>query len=120
MKNYLMCLVLLGLVLTTYSQEPTAYNVELQYVHELDNDNKVYSEKKPEMSITINSDEMVTKTQSEVFSDRIVDVKRTDSGVEYTLENPSLGLIWVTIEDDIMKMKLEADSKMLYVYKITG
>lgn len=117
MKNYLMCLVLLGLSLAMYSQEPITYDVELQYIHELETDSIFFSEKKSKISMTIYNDSIVTETDGYKTTELVIETKTEEGNTTYTLKNPLLGLIWLTIEDNIIKIKFDIDPKMLYCYK---
>jgi hypothetical protein len=119
MKKYLMYLVLIGLVPKTFSQEPITYNIEGYYTYEVEFDNKVYSEKKPKLSLAIYKDSIVTTSDSDIITEQIIETKKTEEGfTKYKVKNPELGILWVTIEGDLIKMKIDIDRKMLYVYKI--
>ncbi|HBH49488.1 MAG TPA: hypothetical protein DDX98_12650 [Bacteroidales bacterium] len=119
MKKYLLCLVLIGLASTTFSQDPITYNIEGYYTYEVEFDNKVYSEKKPKLSLAIYKDSIVTTSDGDIITEQIIEIKKTEEGFTvYKVKNPELGLIWITIEDDLIKMKIDIDRKMLYVYKI--
>jgi hypothetical protein len=119
MKIYLLFLVTLGLATTTFSQDPITYNIEGYYTYEVEFDNKIYSEKKPKLSLAIYKDSIVTTSDSNIITEQIIEIKKTEEGFTvYKVKNPELGLVWVTIEDDVIKMKIDIDSKMLYVYKI--
>jgi hypothetical protein len=83
MKIYLMYFLLIGLVTKTFSQDPITYNIEGYYTYEVEFDNKVYSEKKPKLSLAIYKDSIVTTSDSDIITEQIIEIKKRKKDSRY-------------------------------------
>lgn len=118
MRN-LIILVLLSISAAAFSQ--TTYKLKYHCVMEEDNDTIYYKENGMEAEMTIYKDSIVTLNDNGRFVDSIVEVGEPEPGtgwVTYTLNNPDLGIIWLTIKHDRIKLRMEIDRHRPVVYKV--
>jgi hypothetical protein len=117
MKKSFLTLVFWFIALLSFSQEGIKYNIRLECVYELEFDTVIFLGG-PEHSMTIFTDFVVTSVNNSVFYDSIIDIKEAGHSITYTLKDNEGFIIFLTVLDEYIRLKLEIDPKMIYWYKI--